>query len=98
MAIMQSRNVVYKKMRKYPIVCKKTGLRMSFRLNSNPSVETHPFYYDVRNHAKSNLLKTISSMENVKIFPIITLLVIFSIYSIISPTILLLDLSLLYFN
>ena len=46
----------------------------------------------------SNLLKTLSLIENIKIFPTLTLLVISGIKTIISLTILLLHLSILYFN
>ena len=65
---------------------------------SYPSAETHALYISAHNHAKSNLLKTLSSIENVKIFPTLTLFVISGIQPIISPTILLLHLSLPYFN
>ena len=45
-----------------------------------------------------NLLKILSSIKKAKIFAILTLLVISGIQQILSPTILLLHLSLLYFN
>ena len=45
----------------------------------------------------SKLLEILSYIEHVKLFPIITFLVIFGIMPIISPTILLLHLSLFYF-
>ena len=44
------------------------------RYRSHASAETHALYISARNHAKSNLLKPFSSIENVKVFLIQTLL------------------------
>ena len=47
------------------------------RYHSHPSAETNALYISARNHAKSifTLTKILSSIENVKIFTILTLLV-----------------------
>ena len=70
------------------------------RYHCHPSAETHALYMSACNHAKSilQLTKSLSSIENVIIFQILTLLVISGILPIISPTIFLLHLSFLYFN
>ena len=51
------------------------------RYRSHPSAETHAKYISARNHAKSisQLIKISLSIETVKIFPILTQLVIFDI-------------------
>ena len=68
------------------------------RYRSHPSAETHALCISARNHTKSIIQLTLSSIENVKIFQILTLLAISGIWPIISPTILLLHHSFLYFN